>query len=177
MGLKSGYDENFLLVRRSVTESGGLTRRMVSRAAKLCGDGSIQTTEKGFLKRPSTHCARRDYSSEFRIVLPDGTVKHLEAINHHLFSADGELVQVVGTNVDVTERKRAEQALREREAKFGAWSTPTSSASSSGISKAGFWRPTKPFSASWGTIMRISSRAVYDGRTSLHRSGAIAIRD
>jgi C4-dicarboxylate-specific signal transduction histidine kinase len=41
-------------------------------------------------------------------VLPDGTVKHLEAISHHLFSADGELVQVVGTNVDVTERKRAQ---------------------------------------------------------------------
>jgi PAS domain S-box-containing protein len=61
---------------------------------------------------------KRHYSSEFRIVLPDGTVKYLEATNHHLFSADGELVQVVGTNVDVTERKRAEQALREREAKI-----------------------------------------------------------
>jgi PAS domain S-box-containing protein len=59
---------------------------------------------------------KRDYSNEFRIVLPDGTVKHLEAINHHLFSADGELVQVVGTNVDVTERKRTEEALRRDEA-------------------------------------------------------------
>ena len=61
---------------------------------------------------------KRDYSSEFRIVLPDGTVKHLETINHHLFSEDGELVQVVGANVDVTRRKRAEQALREGEAKI-----------------------------------------------------------
>jgi PAS domain S-box-containing protein len=61
---------------------------------------------------------KRDYSSEFRIVLPDGTVKHLEAIGHHQFSVDGELAQIVGTNVDVTERKRAEQALREREAKI-----------------------------------------------------------
>ena len=33
----------------------------------------------------------------------------------HLFSASGELVEVVGTHVDVTERKRAEQALRESE--------------------------------------------------------------
>ena len=61
---------------------------------------------------------KRDYKVDFRIVLPDGTVKYLEAIGHHQFSADGELVQVVGTNVDVTERKRAEQALREREAKI-----------------------------------------------------------
>src|SRR6266850_58802 len=61
---------------------------------------------------------KRDHTIEFRIVLPDGTVKYLEAIGHHLFSAQGELVEVVGTNVDVTERKRAEQALREREAKI-----------------------------------------------------------
>ena len=61
---------------------------------------------------------KRDYASEFRIVLPDGTVKYLETTGHHLFSAHGELVEVVGTNVDVTERKRAEQALRESEAKI-----------------------------------------------------------
>jgi PAS domain S-box-containing protein len=61
---------------------------------------------------------KRDYKVDFRIVLPDGTVKYLEAIGHHLFSADGELIQVVGTNVDVTERKRAEQTLLESEAKI-----------------------------------------------------------
>jgi PAS domain S-box-containing protein len=61
---------------------------------------------------------KRDYKVDFRIVLPEGTVKHLEAIGHHLFSADGELVQVVGTNIDVTDRKHAEQALRESEARF-----------------------------------------------------------
>jgi PAS domain S-box-containing protein len=61
---------------------------------------------------------KRDYKVDYRIVFPDGTVKYLEGIGHHLFSADGEFVQVVGTNVDVTERKNAEQALREREAKI-----------------------------------------------------------
>src|SRR5882757_8248104 len=61
---------------------------------------------------------KRDYKVDFRIVLPDGTLKYLEAIGHHLFSADGELVEVVGTNVDITERKCAEQALRASEAKI-----------------------------------------------------------
>jgi PAS domain S-box-containing protein len=61
---------------------------------------------------------KRDYKVDFRIVLPDGIVKYLEAIGHHLFSEHGELVQVVGTNVDVSERKRAEEALRESEAKI-----------------------------------------------------------
>jgi PAS domain S-box-containing protein len=61
---------------------------------------------------------KRDYTIEFRIVLPDGTVKYLEAVGHHLFSEHGELVQVVGTNVDLTERKRAEEALRDSECKL-----------------------------------------------------------
>jgi PAS domain S-box-containing protein len=61
---------------------------------------------------------KRGYSTEFRIVLPDGTVKHLEAISRPVFSASGELVEIIGTHIDVTERKRAEQALRESEAKI-----------------------------------------------------------
>jgi PAS domain S-box-containing protein len=50
-----------------------------------------------------------DYIVEFRIVLPDGTVKHIHGSGHPVFDANGELVEVVGTQVDVTERKRAEQ--------------------------------------------------------------------
>ena len=57
------------------------------------------------------------FSSEFRIVLPDGTVKYIESIGQPVFSATGELVEVVATHIDVTERKRAEEALRESEAR------------------------------------------------------------
>jgi PAS domain S-box-containing protein len=58
------------------------------------------------------------FSSEFRIVLPDGTVKYIESIRQPVFSTNGGLVEVVATQIDVTERKRAEQAFRESEAKF-----------------------------------------------------------
>jgi PAS domain S-box-containing protein len=51
---------------------------------------------------------RRDYDVEFRIVLPDGTVRHVHGLGHPVFDANGELVEVVGTQVDVTERKCAE---------------------------------------------------------------------
>src|SRR5262249_23453745 len=59
---------------------------------------------------------KRDYKVDFRIVLRGEITKHVEAIGHHLFAEHGELVQVIGTNIDVTERKRAEEALRESEA-------------------------------------------------------------
>jgi PAS domain S-box-containing protein len=61
---------------------------------------------------------KADYAGEFRIVLPDGAVKHLKATGHHRFSGDGELIEVVGTDVDVTEHKQAEEALRDSEYKL-----------------------------------------------------------
>jgi PAS domain S-box-containing protein len=56
---------------------------------------------------------KRDYAVEHRILLPDGTVRYLEATAHFVSSADGGLFEVVGTHVDVTERKRAQEE-RER---------------------------------------------------------------
>ena len=56
---------------------------------------------------------KRDFLAEFRILLPDGTVKWLEANTHHEFSPFGALLEVVCTNIDVTERNRA-QDERER---------------------------------------------------------------
>jgi PAS domain S-box-containing protein len=62
---------------------------------------------------------KRDFILEFRILFPDGTVKYVESTGHPLFSPDGELVEMVATHVDVTERKRAQkeqERLRELEA-------------------------------------------------------------
>ena len=56
---------------------------------------------------------KEDYAAEFRIVLPEGTVKHIQGLGRPVFSSTGDLLEVVGTQVDVTERKQAEQE-RER---------------------------------------------------------------
>ena len=52
---------------------------------------------------------KRDYKLEYRILLPAGTIKHIEMNAHPKFSASGELVEVVSTIIDVTERKRARE--------------------------------------------------------------------
>ena len=46
-------------------------------------------------------------------MLPDGNVRHIQAVGHPVLDANGEAIEVVGTHVDVTERKRTEKE-RER---------------------------------------------------------------
>ena len=53
------------------------------------------------------------YEVEYRIILPNGTMKHIHMLAHPVFSASRDLVEYVGTLVDVTERKRADEE-RER---------------------------------------------------------------
>jgi PAS domain S-box-containing protein len=52
---------------------------------------------------------KRAFALEFRIVLPDGTVKYIESTGYPLLSADGELSEMIATLVDVTERKHAQK--------------------------------------------------------------------
>jgi PAS domain S-box-containing protein len=54
-----------------------------------------------------------DFAADYRIVFPDGTLKHLHLIGHPVFDEAGEVHEYVGTVVDITERKRAEDE-RER---------------------------------------------------------------
>jgi PAS domain S-box-containing protein len=59
---------------------------------------------------------KADYALDYRFVLPDGRVRHLAIMDHPVVDAKGEIVEYVGTAVDVTERKDVEEALRRSEA-------------------------------------------------------------
>ena len=59
---------------------------------------------------------KADFRSDFRIVLPDGTVKNIHAIGHPTLNESGHIVEFVGTAIDITESKRAEEALRQAQA-------------------------------------------------------------
>jgi PAS domain S-box-containing protein len=59
-----------------------------------------------------------DSFDEFRIVLPDGTVKHVSSTWHTFLDGNGELIELIGTATDITVRQCAEEALRESEAKI-----------------------------------------------------------
>jgi hypothetical protein len=52
---------------------------------------------------------------DYRIVLPDGSIRHAHSVGHPVSNASGDLVEYVGTTMDVTEHKSAEEALRASE--------------------------------------------------------------
>jgi PAS domain S-box-containing protein len=62
---------------------------------------------------------RSDYEVEFRILLPDDVVRYAHGVAHAVFNAAGDLVEYVGTVMDVSDRMRSEQErerLRQAEA-------------------------------------------------------------
>src|SRR5262249_47265658 len=71
--------------------------------------------------RESTRRARHnklDAEVDYRIVHPDGAVRHGHSIGHPVFRPSGELIEYTGTVIDITERKRAEEELRASESKY-----------------------------------------------------------
>jgi PAS domain S-box-containing protein len=56
------------------------------------------------------------YEVEFRILLPGGTVKHIHTVGHPVLDASRDLAQFVGSSTDITQRKLAEEALRQAQA-------------------------------------------------------------
>ena len=60
---------------------------------------------------------RSDFNYEYRIVLPDGTIRYIQALGRPVMKLSGEIEEFIGTSMDVTERRQAEA---EREARRAA---------------------------------------------------------
>jgi PAS domain S-box-containing protein len=58
---------------------------------------------------------RRDFEMDHRIVLPGGEVKHIHVVGHPVLNGSGELVEYIGTVMDLTASKRAADAVRASE--------------------------------------------------------------
>src|ERR1700683_1542141 len=58
---------------------------------------------------------KAEWETEYRIVHPDGPVSDIHVVGHPVLGPSGHLDEFVGTVIDVTERKRAEEELRRSE--------------------------------------------------------------
>ncbi len=55
---------------------------------------------------------KKDFATDTREILVDGTVKFLHIVGHPVLNAAGQVFELVGSTMDITERKRTEEALR-----------------------------------------------------------------
>jgi PAS domain S-box-containing protein len=56
---------------------------------------------------------RADFEVDFRIGLPDGSVRYVHSVGHPFLGGDGEVAQLVGTHIDITEQHIANQRLQQ----------------------------------------------------------------
>jgi PAS domain S-box-containing protein len=77
----------------------------------------IHPEDRGFALREfdTTTPSGNDFDAHFRIVLPDGAIRYVYGTGHPVFSPSGDVREFVGMVMDVTEHKRAEEALRRSE--------------------------------------------------------------
>src|SRR6266481_1241776 len=59
---------------------------------------------------------KADLELDYRIVHPDKGVRDIHVVGHAVLDRSGDLHEFVGTVIDITERKRAEEELRQSEA-------------------------------------------------------------
>ena len=59
---------------------------------------------------------KAEFEMDYRIVHPGGEIRDIHTVGHPVLSPSGDLVEFVGTVIDITERKRAEEALRQAQA-------------------------------------------------------------
>jgi PAS domain S-box-containing protein len=106
---------------------------MVKEVFGLAADDPV-TTRTAFLERVTVHpadlaTAERNIRNhlegrtprlehEFRILLPDGTVRWIQTRGQCFRDADGRPVRMAGASIVITERKGAEEALRQSEQRY-----------------------------------------------------------
>jgi PAS domain S-box-containing protein len=60
----------------------------------------------------------KDYVCEYRIVLPDKTLRWVESYGRYYYDDEGKALRMAGTVIDITERKQEQQALESSELRY-----------------------------------------------------------
>ncbi len=70
-----------------------------------------EDTQKVEFEINAALAGEKDYVSEYRFFRTDGEIRTLEARGHVIRDADGRALRMIGTSMDITERKQAEEEL------------------------------------------------------------------
>jgi len=80
----------------------------------------VHPDDRDWLEKHVNQAVREksEFEREFRLVLPDGTLKYVSGIGRPVLDDAGNLTTFIGTTMDITQRKRAEEELRKQKAHF-----------------------------------------------------------
>jgi len=56
---------------------------------------------------------KADFEVDFRIALPNGSMRRVHSVGHPVVTSDGEVVELIGTHLDVSEQYAAKEKLQE----------------------------------------------------------------
>ncbi len=59
-----------------------------------------------------------EFDYTLRLVFPNGAIKHIRSVAHTVRDREGNVIEVVGTNMDISEQKRTEHALQTAQAEL-----------------------------------------------------------
>lgn len=81
---------------------------------------SVHPDDREFVKESVNKALfeKKPYSIDHRIVMPDGTVRIVHEQAEVTFNESGKAIRMIGTVIDITERKEAEESLLRSEKKF-----------------------------------------------------------
>ncbi len=72
-------------------------------------EGEIQAALRG----------KREYAPRFRVIWPDGSVHHVQAISHTTYDREGQPLRMLGVNYDVTELVQTQEQLQAEHHRLG----------------------------------------------------------
>src|SRR5262250_1386565 len=79
-----------------------------------CWFGKIHPEDRGRTQSLFEKCEteKTSYEADYRVVLPDGSIRYQHSVGRPVLNGSGELVEFIGTAVDVTEQVQARAALQ-----------------------------------------------------------------
>ena len=114
-------EEIYRILGIDSSQAGSLDREKI--------EGMVHSADAGEYHAVFSRAVREasPFNFEYRIVRPDGAVRHVQSAGEPVLDQRGKVVKLVGTLLDITERKRTEEALR-REHAFSSAILDTSAA-------------------------------------------------